>query len=195
MSVTSAQRSHNVLFSPPLTLRSIGRLRKVVFTFKAKDQGWSSYIENHGTYENSWTWFEAMVGYRSAGPPPGLSGGRVSLSDGDGGSEEEDDGSEEDEPLEEDDGDGGGGHHHRLPNQQDPSTTTQWTAAATQMLQENRHAGRVSESYRHELEAGQGILANLNEGWEITLWACAQWPGWVNNVEEASMELWEVDDL
>lgn len=36
-------------------------LRKAVFTITSKDQGWSSYPQDHGTYANSWTWFEAMV--------------------------------------------------------------------------------------------------------------------------------------
>lgn len=36
-------------------------LRKVVFTITSKDQGWSDYRQDHGTYNNSWTWFEATV--------------------------------------------------------------------------------------------------------------------------------------
>lgn len=38
------------------------RLKKVVITVVSKDQGWSSYEEDHGTYRNSWTWFELSVG-------------------------------------------------------------------------------------------------------------------------------------
>jgi len=37
-------------------------LRKVVITVVSKDQGWSSYPADHGTYRNSWTWFELSVG-------------------------------------------------------------------------------------------------------------------------------------
>ena len=37
-------------------------LRKVVITVVSKDQGWSSYSEDHGTYRNSWSWFELSVG-------------------------------------------------------------------------------------------------------------------------------------
>ncbi|KAF7181190.1 hypothetical protein CNMCM7691_000319 [Aspergillus felis] len=36
-------------------------VRKIAFTITSKDQGWSSYPESHGTYDNSWTWFEAVV--------------------------------------------------------------------------------------------------------------------------------------
>ena len=37
-------------------------LKKVVITIISKDQGWSSYHADHGTYRNSWTWFELSVG-------------------------------------------------------------------------------------------------------------------------------------
>ena len=37
-------------------------LRKVVITVVSKDQGWSSYPADHGTYRNSSTWFELSVG-------------------------------------------------------------------------------------------------------------------------------------
>lgn len=36
-------------------------VRKVIFTITSKDQGWSSYRLDHGTFNNSWTWFEAVV--------------------------------------------------------------------------------------------------------------------------------------
>jgi len=44
------------------------KLRKVVITIVSKDQGWSSYPEDHGTYRNSWTWFELSVGSSSETP-------------------------------------------------------------------------------------------------------------------------------
>lgn len=37
-------------------------LKKVVITVVSKDQGWSSYPQDHGTYRNSQTWFELSVG-------------------------------------------------------------------------------------------------------------------------------------
>ena len=42
-------------------------LRKVVITVISKDQGWSSYLEDYGTYRNSWTWFELSVGPSTKG--------------------------------------------------------------------------------------------------------------------------------
>jgi hypothetical protein len=38
------------------------RLKKAVITVVSKDQGWSGYPADHGTYRNSWTWFELSVG-------------------------------------------------------------------------------------------------------------------------------------
>ena len=37
-------------------------LKKVVITVVSKDQGWTNYPEDYGTYHNSWTWFELSVG-------------------------------------------------------------------------------------------------------------------------------------
>jgi hypothetical protein len=37
-------------------------LRKVVITVVSKDQGWSSFPSDHGTYRGSWTWFELSIG-------------------------------------------------------------------------------------------------------------------------------------
>ena len=42
-------------------------LRKVVVTTVSKDQGWSSHLEDYGTYRNSWTWFELSVGPSTKG--------------------------------------------------------------------------------------------------------------------------------
>jgi hypothetical protein len=36
-------------------------VRKLEFTITSHDQGWSSYSEWHGTYDGSWTWFEAEI--------------------------------------------------------------------------------------------------------------------------------------
>jgi hypothetical protein len=35
--------------------------RKVVFTIKSKDQGWGGDHNDHGTYNGSWTWFDAGI--------------------------------------------------------------------------------------------------------------------------------------
>lgn len=47
----------------PLSLApsEASKVRKVVFEVTGKDQGWSSYSSDHGTYNNTWTWYEAIV--------------------------------------------------------------------------------------------------------------------------------------
>jgi hypothetical protein len=47
--------------SPPITGNGMRPVRRVIFTIKSHDQGWSDYREHHGTYEGSWTWFEARI--------------------------------------------------------------------------------------------------------------------------------------
>jgi len=44
------------------------KLTKVVITVVSKDQGWSNFPEDHGTYRGSWTWFELSVGSSSEVP-------------------------------------------------------------------------------------------------------------------------------
>lgn len=48
-----------VLATNPLSQPEVQRVRRVVYTFRSRDQGWSSYPTQHGTYEGSFTWFEA----------------------------------------------------------------------------------------------------------------------------------------
>jgi hypothetical protein len=36
-------------------------VRKIIFTVESQDQGWSDYPQFHGTENESFTWFEAVV--------------------------------------------------------------------------------------------------------------------------------------
>lgn len=52
------------LSSEPIGTEGIGRLhpvRKVVFTITSKDQGWADDPTFNGTYEQSYSWFEAVT--------------------------------------------------------------------------------------------------------------------------------------
>ncbi|MCJ1426225.1 hypothetical protein MMC29_004128 [Sticta canariensis] len=60
-SLNHIEHARILLSTPALTARSARLLREVVFTIRSHDQGWSSFPEHHGTFENSWTWFEAVV--------------------------------------------------------------------------------------------------------------------------------------
>jgi hypothetical protein len=169
LQVTNTVGAKVLICTPPLTPQSIRLLRKVVFTFTARDQGWSSYNSDHGTYENSWTWFDAAVRKRRTRPP--IVDDHNELGDG------------EDNPDDEAD------------FNQELASRANVERIKRQHLQANVHAGRLVKPYRVELEAKQGILQDLEEGDEIALLACASFPGWVNHVEGAGIELWEVDGL
>jgi len=41
---------------------SLGRLlRRLTLITRSRDQGWSSFPADHGTYKNSWTWFDVSI--------------------------------------------------------------------------------------------------------------------------------------
>ncbi len=46
---------------PPPTTMLARPCRRIVFTIKSNDQGWGGDPGAHGTYTHSWTWFEAGV--------------------------------------------------------------------------------------------------------------------------------------
>ncbi|KAL9104684.1 MAG: hypothetical protein Q9163_000427 [Psora crenata] len=144
-----------ILSTPPLSSNEIARARSVVFTFTSKDQGWSSYPSHFGTYENTWTWFEA--GLRT-------------------------------QPITEHDPSAGNG----ATNEQGRKPEYGYERF---ILQRNRHAGRVPESYRVELGQDSPLFAKLKAGDVIDLVACAQYAGWENQVHEAGIQIWSFHDL
>ena len=50
-----------LVWTAPLTATEIRRIRRVVFEVEGHDQGWSSYPQHRGTFENTWSWFEAAL--------------------------------------------------------------------------------------------------------------------------------------
>lgn len=68
-----ASRGHyNLVSTPPL--RDISKIKRIVFSFTSKDQGWSSFPRDHGTYKNTWSWFEAVL------EPEGLTADELALT-------------------------------------------------------------------------------------------------------------------
>lgn len=57
--VSSSESERAIVHTPPVSTHQLSLIRRIVFTYSSKDQGWSSYSSDHGTYRNSWTWFEA----------------------------------------------------------------------------------------------------------------------------------------
>jgi len=54
-----APKLQAALFVPNYLPR--GSIRRIKFIVESRDQGWSSYPQDHGTYRGSWTWFEAGI--------------------------------------------------------------------------------------------------------------------------------------
>ena len=62
VSSMSGQPSLKVIVSTkPLSALEATHIRSMVFNFRSRDQGWSSFRSDHGTYRNCWSWFEAGV--------------------------------------------------------------------------------------------------------------------------------------
>ena len=118
-----------VLSTDKLSAAEALELESIIFTFCSQDQGWSDHREHHGTYNQSYTWWEW---------------GR-DMTDG------------------------------------------LWDTRSR--LQSNRHAGRKPEQYRVTVAKDHDIVQSLIEGERIGLWARAMYPGWVNKVYGASIEL------
>jgi len=53
--------SEVIIGTAPLDLHQLNSLRKIVVSFKSKDQGWSSYPTDHGTYNGSYSWWEIRL--------------------------------------------------------------------------------------------------------------------------------------
>ena len=154
-----------ILSFPPLSAEIVKRLRRIEFTFTSKDQGWSSFRNDWGTYRNSWTWFEAGV-------RPTRS--KVEMQTASHGEQEGPNPPAND--LE---------RYYSQPE----------NPYKRHLLQRNRHAGKELETYCIQIHYDDEFLQSLKEGDALDLLACAQYPGWMNQVAEYSIRLWLYDDL
>ena len=141
-----------ILVTHPVSGQTIKKLRKVVYFFRSQDQGWSSYPEHHGTYEASWTWFEAGLARYADRNTQG-------------------------EELE---------RQNDLREEEEQDRFE---------LHRNRHGGRDPENYVIELGTEHDLLKRVEEGDRFALRARAAFPGWMNQVHEARIEIFCVDDL
>lgn len=168
----SSRRSPEVLLrTQPFSQKQLSSLRKIIFTFCSRDQGWSSYTSDYGTYENSWTWFTMAIVKEK--PPSSES--------------ERDTKDHTQHPT----------THPSPPEIENTASELNTSSHVEQHhhLQRNRHASLTEETYRIEIEAGDERLRSLDVGDVLELLACAQFGGWENRVKEASMEIWAVDDV
>ena len=152
----------------PLRASEIVKLRRLVFNFRSRDQGWSSYVSDHGTFKNSWSWFEASVKRDELRP------------------ERSDDEEELSSP------------ETRLTGRYEVQSMASEGASYTydrHDLQRNRHASKTAESHKIALHADHPLLESLQKGDIVDLLACAVFPGWQNLVYAANIEVWTHDDL
>ncbi|KAL9112310.1 MAG: hypothetical protein Q9227_003428 [Pyrenula ochraceoflavens] len=61
--VSVRERSAGFVYlkSEEIASKAVHPVRKVEIQVTSRDQGWSDHANHHGTYMNSWTWFEAGI--------------------------------------------------------------------------------------------------------------------------------------
>jgi hypothetical protein len=153
--------------TPQTTNRSRpGPVREITFTISSRDQGWSGQPQFHGTYEQSYTWFEARVIQPS-----------------------------ESQPVGSEDGGHHNGPNRRHLTWTNELPLEQLLKYRPRMLQKNIHASRQATkhvvTWRSDAEDGEERrwVRSLQPGEcvEVTVWA--QYPGWSNHVESLRIDV------
>ncbi|KAH8907781.1 hypothetical protein BR93DRAFT_566118 [Coniochaeta sp. PMI_546] len=173
--------------------------RKVVFTIRSHDQGWGGDPQHHGTYEGSWTWFDA------------------GLEKFDAGAEAEEQGTAPKFSLtklrsvwpdvvavpEGEEADTYAFHHELQPNQDhkiqanvlarrlytDHRVEWSWTddidpSGSDARLEQLVKAGRGTGTGNGE------FVRNLTLGDVVTVWGRARFPAWVNIVQSVRIDVY-----
>ncbi|KAK5951066.1 hypothetical protein OHC33_007819 [Knufia fluminis] len=147
-----------------------GAVRRIRFIIDSRDQGWSSYPEDHGTYRGSWTWFEA-----------GIRGLDASNAD---------DQATLLEPVDCQHRNALDVEHRRLCLQD----ATRYKYGSRRIVT-NVHAGRdfkkhvVEWDLYHEDDDVRSMVKELKGGHRIEVGAHARFPGWCNYVESVTVEI------
>lgn len=181
--------------------------RRIVFTIKSHDQGWGGNFADHGTYQGSWTWFEAglerwcesiptkpdLVGEETQPPQrhqqPSLMLGDLSTV------------------LPEVEWDSALERYkfiHQLPPRED--VKVQCNVTAKRQWKEHRVAWNYTDDIdpKSDVEAaaklaeeGRGtatgsgkFVRDLKLGDVVTLWAKARFGGWVNEIESVKIDVY-----
>jgi hypothetical protein len=143
-----------------------GPVREITFTISSRDQGWSGQPQFHGTYEQSYTWFEVRVIQPS-----------------------------ESQPVGSEDGGHHNGPNRRHLTWTNELTSEQLSKYRPKMLQKNVHASRQATKHvvtwrsDAENEDERKWVRSLQPGEcvEVTVWA--QYPGWSNHIESLSIDV------
>ncbi|KAL8678148.1 MAG: hypothetical protein Q9186_005480 [Xanthomendoza sp. 1 TL-2023] len=178
--VRVADEERPIITLPPFSASQIPLLRRLVFRFQSRDQGFSWDRQNHGTYEGSWTWFEAVV----------KKGHHHHHNDEDHDHDDDDD---------DDDGPASLAQEVALTTVGSVSENEDEEIVLRWELQRNRHAASQLEGYEVIFEEGDRRFEELKRGVSVgdvlELRACARFGAWVNYVEEASVQVWCLDDV
>jgi hypothetical protein len=109
-------------------------ISRVVIRTESHDQGWSSYPNDQGTFNNSWTWLNLVL--------------------------------------------------VRNPTESAPSETPpDWR------IYTNLHASRTWQIKEVVLDRSNEIIGALRPGDSLAIWGEARYPGWVNIVRSANIEV------
>ncbi|KAF8272837.1 hypothetical protein EI94DRAFT_1717574 [Lactarius quietus] len=124
-------RLQAILTSPIVDSEFISR---VVIRTESHDQGWSSYPQDQGTFNNSWTWLDlALI--------------------------------------------------------RNPSESAPADAPPDWRIYTNLHASRTWQTKEVVLDTSNEIIRALRPGDSLAIWAEARYPGWVNIVRSARIEV------
>ncbi len=147
------------LSTPPLISPLRHPVRRIIFTVQSHDQGWSSYPQYRGTYEHSWTWFEA----RALGAEDGA---RTEVGGGGVGQEERE----------------GEGEVMRI------SRMLVTNVHAKREMTEHVVVWKAGVRGGAEDSEGE-FVRSLTGGERVAVVAKAVFPGWVNHVESLNIDL------
>lgn len=151
-------------------LTGLNPVKTVVFSIESRDQGWSSYPEDYGTYRGSWTWFEARKGDSSI------------LEIDEHGSELEGEREGEQQDL------------HPDNDAREPAEPL-WQAQGREIVR-NIHAGKkwhrhiISWTANNNDDENGEWVQELKRGDVIVLSAHARFPGWANMVRSAEIAVY-----
>ncbi|KAL2161018.1 hypothetical protein VTH06DRAFT_8731 [Thermothelomyces fergusii] len=154
--------------------------RRIVFTIRSRDQGWGGEWGDRGTYNGSWTWFEAGLERWCWPSGPGPAPSLLLLL-----------------PL------AGRRPHDLLPREEykvqcnvtahGEARTHRVVWSYTDSVDPERDveaAARLEEQGRGKATGSGNFVRALKLGDVVTLWAKARFPGWVNHVESARLDVY-----
>jgi hypothetical protein len=202
--------------NPPKVLLHRGKApcRKIVFDISSHDQGWGGERAHKGTYQGSWTWFDAYIMHPEnvPDPAPQQSSRRPSRSlirpvqdpgtmrNGGGGEEEEDGEGERDQSAATENRSESSHPRPFLPSlkklQSNRTATKETTDFHIVWHYRDSIPPESEEAERIEREEGRGretldgrAVREMQIGDQVVVWLRARFPGWRNHVEKMSVRV------